>query len=166
MSTFLLGVWQNAPIWVWPLFVVLVVVGLRAMRTRETHSAYFALYPLFVVTAAGMIDSLAIAPLNWIVFCIALLVSVALSFRWQDGLILRKSGRRMRLAGERVTLLVLMTIFLSNFVRGVLESMAPGALETPAFVALFAALIGASAGTFLGGALRVFTLGNREAVRA
>jgi len=164
MSEIALGIWQNAPVWVWPLFFVLLAIGFLATRPRDSSIVPYFFYPLFGFAAADGVGSLEHVPLNWIVFGVAYLAGMAVAFRWQDGLILRKEGRRMQLKGERITLLVLMIVFFSNFVNGVMEVVAPLLRETAPFTIAFAALIGLCAGSFSGRALRVVTLGRREAL--
>lgn len=155
------GIFENAPVWVWPLFFVLLAIGLLAMKTRNSSIIPYFFYPLFGLTAANAIASLVHQPTNWTVFAASYLVGCALAFRWQDGLILKKAGWHMRLRGDRITLVILMTIFFSNFVNGVLAVVAPEALQALAYTLVFASIIGACSGSFTGRALRVVTLGNR-----
>lgn len=162
MNDILLGIWQNAPVWVWPLFFVLLAIGILAMRSRNSSIIPYFFYPLFGLTAANAVAGLFNVPTNWIVFAVSYVVGVALAFRWQDTLILYKSGWRMKLRGDRITLLVLMTIFFSNFVNGVLEAVSPQTLQSLAYTLIFAAIIGACSGSFTGRALRVVTLKTRE----
>ncbi|MEM8980155.1 MAG: hypothetical protein AAGD04_11770 [Pseudomonadota bacterium] len=158
----LIGIWQNAPVWVWPIFFVLVAIGVMSMRPRKTSVVPYIFYPLFGLTAIGGIQALAHAPLNWIVFGLAYALGLGLAFRWQDRLILAKERWRLSLKGERITLVILMVIFFSNFVNGVLEAVAPEAQATSLFTVVFAGLIGACSGSFTGRALRVLTLGARN----
>ena len=161
MTQILAGIWQNAPVWVWPLFFVLLAIGLLAMRPRRSSIIPFFFYPLFGFTAANAIGGLAHMPLNWILFALGYGVGIALAFRWQDRIIVEKQGRTLWLRGEKLTLFVLMTIFFSNFVNGVLNAVAPELQTAPLFTVLFALVIGACSGSFVGRALRVVTLGNR-----
>lgn len=162
MSQVFVGIWQNAPIWVWPLFFVLLFIGLMAMRTRDSSCIPYFFYPLFGLSAANAINGLVHVPTSWIVFAFSFLVGVALAFRWQDGLILQKTGWNMKLKGDRITILILMLIFFSNFVNGVLESVAPQLREATVFTIIFAGVIGACSGSFTGRALRVVTLRARS----
>lgn len=161
MTNILLGIWQNAPIWVWPLFVVLLVMGLSAMRDRNSSIIPYFFLPLLGLSTVNSMGALAHVPLNWISFGLSYLLGTILAFRWQNGLILEKSGWRMRLKGERITLLILMLIFVSNFVSGVISSVAPHLQGLHSFTAIFASIIGACSGSFTGRALRVITVQNR-----
>ena len=161
MNNIILGIWQNAPIWVWPLFFVLLLIGLMAMRTRNSSIVPYFFYPLFGFAAVNAVTGLAHVPTNWIVFAAGYLAGAVLAFRWQDGLILEKSGRQMRLRGDRITILILMAIYFSNFTNGVLAAVAPDLQSTLVYTVTLAILIGGCSGSFTGRALRVLTLKDR-----
>lgn len=67
----------------------------------------------------------------------------------------------MRLRGDRITIVILMVIYFSNFANGVVGAAAPQLLDATAYTVIFAGLIGLCAGSFTGRALRVITLGAR-----
>jgi hypothetical protein len=161
MSEIFVGIFQNAPVWVWPLFFVLFAIGLFAMKTRNSSIIPYFFYPLFGLTAANALLGLGHVPTNWIVFGCSYIVGVATAFRWQDGLILEKQGWTMRLQGDKITLFILMLIFFSNFVNGVFEAVAPQVSGTILYTITFAGVIGLCSGSFTGRALRVVTLGDR-----
>lgn len=162
MSEIFIGIWQNAPIWVWPLFVLLLAIGLLAMRTRESSIIPYFFYPLFGLTAVNALVSLGHVTTSWIVFACCYVVGAMIAFRWQDGLILEKQGWNMRLQGDKITILVLMLIFFSNFVNGVVEATSPKLSDTLLYTAIIAGVIGLCSGSFTGRAVRVVTLGNRS----
>lgn len=161
-SQILLGIWQNVPVWVWPLFVVLLAIGIFSMRDRSGSVIPFLFYPLFGFTSLGAITALTHTPLNWITFGIAYLIGAILAFWWQDGLVLSKDRWRVRVRGEKITLIILMAIFFSNFVNGVIEAVAAHIRSLPFFTLIFAGLIGACSGSFTGRGLRIITLSSRK----
>ncbi|WP_424988027.1 hypothetical protein [Microbulbifer sp. S227A] len=163
MDRIILGIWQNAPGWVWPLFLVLLAVGLLSMKSRRSSTIPYFFYPLFGLSAAGSVGGLVHVPLNWVAFALCYLLGMGLAYRWQDGLILQKTGRRMQLKGDRITLAILMLIFFSNFVNGIVEAVGPQFLGAVMYTVVFASIIGAGSGSFTGRALRVITLGERGA---
>ncbi|MEP4039086.1 hypothetical protein [Pseudophaeobacter sp.] len=164
MSEIFVGIWKNAPIWVWPLFFVLLAIGLFAMKTRNSSIVPYFFYPLFGLTAANSLMGLVHVPTSWIIFACFYMVGLAMAFRWQDGLILEKKDWTMRLQGDKITIIILMLIFFSNFVNGVFEAVAPQVLNTLLYTVTFGGLIGLCSGSFTGRALRVVTLGDRGAV--
>lgn len=161
MKSVFLGIWQNAPVWVWPLFFVLLALGMLSMRDRNSSIVPYFFYPLFGLSAANSIGALLHVPTNWAVFGAAYAIGMAVAFRWQDGLILMKAGRKMRLKGERMTLVILMTVFFSNFVSGVFEAVRPELRGHIAFTVIFATLVGLCSGSFTGRAVRVISLRGR-----
>lgn len=161
MSQLIAGIWQNAPVWVWPLFFVLLAIGIFSMRDRNSSVIPYYFYPLFGLSAIGAISGLQHVPLNWIVFALGYTLGLAAAFRWQNRLVLEKKDRQLRIKGERITILILMVIFCSNFVNGVIEAVAPDLRLAPLFTIGFGMVIGACSGSFTGRALRVLTLGNR-----
>ncbi|MDF2366771.1 DUF6622 family protein [Sneathiella sp.] len=155
------GIWQNAPVWVWPLFFFLLFIGLKAMRTRNSSIIPYFFYPLLGLAAANANSGLAQVSTGWLVFAFSYLLGAAVAFRWQDGLILEKSGWNMTLQGDRITIVILMLIFFSNFINGVLGAIAPHFIEATTYTVIFSAVIGACSGSFTGRTLRVITLGKR-----
>ncbi|MEP3347527.1 MAG: hypothetical protein ABJN34_08320 [Litoreibacter sp.] len=161
MGNILLGIWENAPVWVWPLFVVLVIVGVMAMRDRKSSVIPYFFYPLFGLSAVNAVGGLSHVSVSWAAFGISYLIGAAGAFKWQDGLVVERIGWKMTLKGDRVTILILMLIFFSNFVNGVLGVVAPQVQAGLSFAIIFACVLGAGAGSFTGRALRVITLKGR-----
>jgi hypothetical protein len=158
VKNIVLGIWENAPVWIWPLFFVLLAIGMLSRRDRSSSIIPYFFYPLFGLSALTSIGSLVHAPLNWVIFGAAYLIGVVIAFRWQDGLILSKVGWKMQLKGDKITMVILMTIFFSNFVNGVLNAVAPAARTSLIFTVLFAGIVGLCSGSFTGRAARVVTL--------
>lgn len=166
MKEFAFGIIQNTPIWVWPLFFFLVFVGLKAMRTRNSSVIPYFFYPLLGLIAVNAKLGNGQVSTGWLVFAFSYLIGVVVAFRWQDGLIMEKSGWNMTLRGDRITIVILMLIFFSNFINGVLGAIAPHFVETMAYAIIFGAVVGACSGSFTGRTLRVITLGERSAATA
>lgn len=85
-------------------------------------------------------------------------------FRWQNRLILSRTGKKIQVKGEWITLLVILTIFVINFLNGALSGMGKSIVETPIYAAIIAGILGACSGMFLGRAIRVFTYKSTKAV--
>ncbi len=149
------GIWTNAPVWVWPLLVLLVALGLLSMRTRTISIVPFYFLPFIGFLSFRPIAGLAHQPANWITFLAAFALGAALFFGLQKRLKLDKTARRVTLKGEALTLITLMVIFWSNFASGVFDAVAPQAKQAILFSIVFSALIGLCAGSFLGRSFRV-----------
>ena len=61
----------QTPIWVWPLFILLVVLGLRARRERLVPLAMFYALPLLGFSALNAVIGLAAGPSIWVIFAVA-----------------------------------------------------------------------------------------------
>ncbi|QDZ01106.1 hypothetical protein FQ775_12365 [Nitratireductor mangrovi] len=152
-----IGVWRNAAIWVWPVFLVFLAAGLWSTRTRDSSVMPYLFSPLLGLLPANAIDALPHFPANWLAFACAYVIGAAFAFRWQDDLILHKHGRHQRLQGDRVTLFVLMLIFFSNLAAGVVSDLAPQFRQMILVTVAFAGVTGACSGSFAGRALRVLS---------
>lgn len=152
-----MALFTNAPLWVWPLLALLIVVGLNAMRTRQTLALAIYGLPLLGILPLRTVAGLEAAPWVWAVFAGAYALGAVIGFRFQAPRVLAKQSGRVRLRGEALTLVAVLVIFLANFLRGVLDAVAPQALESAGFAAALAGVLALVAGSFLGRALCVFT---------
>lgn len=147
------GVLIHAPLWVWPLLAGLVWLGLRARREREIPVAGFYAMPFFAfMSMVGMASQPAG---SWAIFAVCYGLGLWLGDRAQGGLIIAKSGGRVRVRGEAITLAALMTIFWLAFAGGYVAARAPEVAAALWWRLGVAALSGAVSGQFAGRALRV-----------
>lgn len=144
----------GAPVWVWPLLVALIALGVSRMRDREMPAWRLLLLPAILI-GISMITAL-VGGLN-----AASLVAMATGLGlgaiagWatmRNVVVVRLAGNRIRVKGEAVSLIAILGIFASRFAAGTLAAAAPHILENPGvaelFVllpALFAALMAARA---------------------
>ena len=156
MSQLISGIATNAPIWVWPLLVVLILVGIRSSRDRTTSAYLYYGLPLLGIMTLNAIANQPNAAIAWACFVTGYLIGIAVGYSRQSNWLIEKSGARLTLKGEWFTLTVMMVIFFSNFVNGFMLSVAPTAQASPIFTAAFALIIGLAAGSFLGRAAFIF----------
>ncbi|MEP1766391.1 MAG: hypothetical protein ABJJ53_07095 [Sulfitobacter sp.] len=149
----------NAPIWVWPLLGVLVVIGLRARHAREVPVALIyglpALGIMTLRTTAGLQAGVAI----WVVFLIAYAAGIWGGYLMQTRWTVARVGKKVQLSGENVTLAVMMVLFWANFAGGVVQAVEPALYVNLLFQGTFAGLIAFCGGSFAGRALRVWRTG-------
>lgn len=152
-------IFTGAPIWVWPLLLLLLLLGLRASRTQEVLiPAYFAI-PIIALTNLPTLAALpALALMAW---GLAYLCGAVLGYRLQVRWILWRQGLRARLQGEWLSLAVMMVLFWANFINGVLGAVAPALAETQSYTVMLALILGSASGSFLGRPLRVLTTPDR-----
>lgn len=144
----------NIPLWVWPLFVLLLVVGLRASKTRRAPLALILALPLLGVLSLRALSALPDPTTVWSLWPLGLLTGTLLGYRLQTRWLISRQGAWVHLRGEWLTLIVTMVIFWSNFATGMARAMAPALVASTPFQAGLALLLGLCAGTFLGRAIR------------
>ncbi len=153
----------GAPIWVWPLLVLLVVVGLRATRQREALALPLYFLPLLGVLSINAVSRFQAGWEVWALFALAYVFGGRVGFGFQKGVLLNKSGRRVRLRGEWLTFGLMMVVFWMNFTGGVMRAVAPAVYNGNGFQFGFAVIAGLAAGVFLGRAMWVFTASPQQA---
>ena len=134
------GIITGAPIWVWPLLALLVFIGLRARRTRKAPVGLVYALPLLGALALRSTAALPADGWIWLVFAAAYVSGGWGGYLLQQGWLLGREGRMVRLAGENLTLAVMMLVFWANFAGGFLRAVAPGIYGAPVFHFLKAGL--------------------------
>jgi len=152
---FLKGVLANAPIWIWPLFILLLVIGLMATRDRRSPVAPFYALPFLGILALGATRELGSPQLAGICFGGGAILCGLITYRVQGSWIVARDRRFIHLRGEWLTLITLMVIFFSRFLVGMLEAVNPALLNLPVMVAALAFVFGAASGSFLGRSVRI-----------
>lgn len=152
MTQFITG----APIWVWPLLALLIFVGMRARLTRMVPVALIYLLPLLGIMPLRSIAALPAGAWIWLIFGAGYVAGVWLGHHLQARWVLGREGHMVQVAGESLTLGLMMIVFWANFVGGVLQAVAPETYANPIFQGMFAAALAVTAGTFAGRALRVW----------
>ncbi|KEJ89387.1 hypothetical protein [Sulfitobacter donghicola] len=153
MTQFITG----APVWVWPLLALLVFIGLRARHERRVP-----VFPLYILAALGVLgvrSTLSLPAESWIwgVFLVCYAFGGWCGFKVQKGWLLAHDGQRAHLAGESLTLCVLLLIFSANFIGGALQAVAPDVYADAMFHIAFALVLGTASGSFLGRALLIWS---------
>ncbi len=146
----------QTPIWVWPLFILLVVLGLRARHKRLVPIAMFYALPLLGFSALNAVYGLGAGPSIWVIFAAAYGAGIYGGYLVQRQWILGRDGHRVLLAGESLTLTMMMLVFGASFVGGFLEAVAPQTYSSLGFQVIFASVVALSSGSFAGRALRVW----------
>ena len=146
----------ETPVWVWPLFILLVVLGLRARHERMVPIALFYTLPLLGLSALNAVSGLSAGTAIWAVFAAAYGVGAYGGYLVQRHWVLGRVGTKVRLSGESLTLTMMMLVFGANFVGGFLEAVAPQIYAGPLFQGIFATVVAVSSGSFAGRALRVW----------
>lgn len=144
------------PIWVLPLFIFLLVLGLRARKNRSVPIAI--LYALPCLGLLSLNNLMALTPVLWAWGLAALgyAIGISLGMRWQRNWTLSRSSRSVNVKGEWVTMTAMMILFAAGFINGTLSALAPELTQTGLYIALFAVFTCIPAGQFLGRAVSIF----------
>lgn len=148
------GIAANAPVWVWPLLLLLVLTGLRATRQRQVPVYIVYAMPLLGILSINATTTLSRPGIAWPCFIAAYLVGGWAGWQLQQRWLLARDGDLLTVAGEWLTLATMMVIYWLGFARGVVEAVNQELWHSWIFVAICAALSGLAAGSFMGRAIR------------
>lgn len=145
----------GAPIWIWPLLLLLVGLGVHASRPREMSILPYFLMPLIALTNVPLLMTQQATAMVFAVWGLAYICGVGFGFYIQARWIISRQGLRAEVAGEWLSLTVMMLLFWANFSNGILSEVAPELTTGNAYQLGFPALLGLASGTFLGRPLRI-----------
>ena len=151
---FLIGIANGAPLWVWPLFIGLVALGLLSTRRRSVSRPLFFALPLLGLITLNSAANLPNPGFVWPCFSAGFLAGAYVSHGLQSRWLLGRKGNRLDVSGEWFTFAVLMVMFWANFIAGTLRAIAPAAYDSPEFLAPFTLVIACASGSFLGRSIR------------
>lgn len=144
------------PLWVLPLFLALLLIGLRARKERSTPVIVLCLLPLLGVLS--LMRGLALGPVALAALALGWTVGVWIGASLQPRWTLARTGSRVHLRGESVTLVTMLTLFAANFAGGMVQGMAPEVASGPVFGLGWGLLAGLLSGSYAGRALAVLRL--------
>ena len=149
----------HTPIWVWAILTVLLWAGL-VQTTRRRARLRRVVVVLLVMTGLslyGTFSSFGVTPTNWAMWVGAGLLTllwIGTSALPAD-LRYDVSARTFDIPGSWVPLGLMMTIFMANYLVGVMLSIAPALAHDTATTAIVASLHGAMSGVFAGRMVRM-----------
>ncbi len=150
----------NVPVWVWPLLLLLIAIGVMSMRRRSARLMVVYALPLMAIMPLRSVSSLSppadMWAVIWAIFALGYLLGALAGYWMQGRWIEGKSVTHIHLRGEAVTLGVLMVIFALNFVHGSMTALSPEVVATLGFSGLFALVAAVAGGSFLGRAARIW----------
>ncbi|WP_425099782.1 hypothetical protein [Tropicibacter sp. S64] len=143
----------NIPLWVFPLLVLLVALGLRATRDRTAPVWVLYLMPLLGLLSLSRALSLGPVALAALLagWGLGVLTGLWLQPRWT----MARQGMRVTLRGESVTVCTVLGLFLVNFAAGMVQGMAPALAAGAEFGLGWGLLAGLLSGSLAGRALSI-----------
>lgn len=157
LAEFLTGIVTGAPLWVWPLLLLLIVLGLLCSRDRKLSILPYFLMPLIALANVPTLMLQERAELALAAWGLACLCGIVGGFKLQGRWIIERNGLRAEVAGEWLSLIVMMVLFWGNFANAIFVAVAPELTAGLAYQILFLTLLGLASGSFLGRPLRILT---------
>ena len=166
MGEFIVQVLKGTPVWVWAILVALIVLSVKQLKTRVVKRYTVLIAPvafLFVgLMAAGR------GQVGFSAWAVTLLATAALTFFvWQPIGSARydASSDQLNLPGSPIPMLLMLSIFLLNYVVNVTLAINPALRNELAWQVIPAVILGALSGVFMGRAATLFRM-NRTATNA
>lgn len=145
---------QKTPLWVWVLLASLIalgsiqtrdrVLGLRRLITTPIAMTAFSIYGL-VSTFGASLNTLG----PWLMGCAGMAALIIGSSKASPNDQATHSGR-YAVPGSWLPMGVILAIFLSKYVTGVLLTIRPGVVQDPTFILGMSGLYGLFSGYFVG----------------
>lgn len=158
----LVRILANTPIWVWGLLAALLALGASQLFTRSASLMRVMILPAAMtgLSLYGTLSVFGAAPAGLLAWCAAAGMAVPLVLRRPLPARTRYDAatRRFTLPGSGLPLLLILGIFLTKYVVGVMLAMRPALAGDAGFAPAVAALYGAFSGVFIGRALRLWRL--------
>lgn len=157
---------SNAPVWVWPLLIGLLFLGLRATKERAVSKAVLLSLPLLALLSLPTLMRMEPAILVWMLYPLGYAIGAYIGYIKQARWLIADDGLHVTVSGEWLTLTSIMILFSANFVGGTISAMAPQVYTSPGFVAAYLALLATTSGLFGGRAIYIWRGKPATAVKA
>lgn len=159
MSEFAIQILKGTPIWVWAILLALVYLGSKQLKARVVKRQSVLIAPvafLFLgLMAAGR------GPVGFATWAVSLIGLAALTFFvWQPtaGARHEASGDRLHMPGSVVPMLLMLSIFLLNYMINVVLAIHPAYRDELVWQVGPALVLGALSGVFIGRAATLFRM--------
>ena len=141
----MLRIITEIPTFVWPLFAILLLGGLKARKTKAAPLAALLLVPslFFGWSLFSFFGKYATEPLTILFWLLCLGAGFFIGFSHMQGLKLQfdKKKKKVEMPGSWIPLVLSMSIFTAKFSVGMLSSLLPHLNGSILFLELFSTLI-------------------------
>jgi hypothetical protein len=159
MTSFILQVLQRTPLWVWPLFLALVWLGVLQSRPRELSRTRLFVLPAVMIglSLLSVGSTFGGAPVSLAAWGggIALAVLVYRLTGRPAGVVYSPASRTYSVPGSWLPLTLMMAIFFSRYAISVTLAIQPLLREAAAFAGGVSLLSGLASGIFFARARRI-----------
>ncbi len=146
---------SQVPLWVAPLFIGLLFLGLRATKQRKIPLAISYSLPLLALISLQSLAQLPDQLFVWSAYALAYMGGLTIGYRLQARWIIAKQSPFVEVDAEWLTLITMMMIFWLSFAVGITRAVAPDLLTNIAVEVALAGVLSFAGGSFAGRALRI-----------
>lgn len=158
----LMQILSHTPTWVFGLLAFLLWLGGRQLRAGQASLGRVALMPLAMTSLSiyGLVSAFGEHPMALLAWLLAVAVAMTVLLRraLPAGVRFDRAARTFHLPGSAVPLALMMSIFFTKYVVGVLSVMHPALVHQDIPALTVGLLYGAFSGIFLGRAVRLWRL--------
>ena len=156
----ILEILRRTPVWVFPLFLLLLYLGFAQTRTRPVGTARLAVLPVLMpgLSIFGMLSVFganAIALACWLAALLATVASVR-AVRVPKGVTWSPGAKAFLVPGSWWPLALIMLIFFARYTVAVALAMNPSLPQLTLFTVLVSVTYGLPSGFFVGRALNIW----------
>ncbi len=159
MNEFAVQILKGTPVWVWAILAALIFLGSRQLKARVV-SRYSVLIAPVVFLFVGLMSA-GRGPLGLAVWALAVVsLATVTFFVWQPtaGARYEANGDRLHMPGSVVPMLLMLAIFLLNYVINVVLAINPAYRGELIWQVVPALVLGALSGVFIGRAATLFRM--------
>jgi hypothetical protein len=159
MGEFIGQVLKGTPVWVWAILATLIILGVKQLRPRTVTR-----YSVLIAPVAFLFVGLAAAgrgPVGFAVWATSLLSVAAFTFFvWKPtgGARYDAAADRLNLPGSMIPMILMLSIFLLNYVINVTLAIHPAWRSELAWQVGPAVILGALSGVFFGRAATLYRI--------
>lgn len=150
---------KHTPLWVFALLIMLLALGYQQSRDRVVKKLVIYILPLAMVIMSyfGVFSIFGVSVLALFCWLLGLAVTTYIGTKYLSvqGVTFNQTTGNFFIPGSWVPMLLIMAIFLTKYVVGVLGAIAPVVLETAVFTVICSTLYGAYSGLFIARAVSI-----------
>ena len=157
-----MSVLLKAPIWVWPLLAVLILLGVRSARPRTLSGAAVFVWPVIMtmLSVYGLLSKYGANAAAWESWLFGFIAAIAIGRIFGRGaraVRYNAHTRRFEVPGSWMPLVLILTLFCTRFAIGVANARFPQIVGSPAFLATVGLALGGCSGAFAARSIAVMT---------
>jgi hypothetical protein len=148
----ILSILEHTPVWVWALFCALLALGIAQTRTRQVSTARATILPILMIalSLSGVLSAFSLVALACLTWVVGFFVSLGLAGEVMAvrGASWSPQERHFRVPGSFVPLTLILGLFVTKYVAGVVLAVNPSLAANIRAVVVLSLVYGSFAGLF------------------